>query len=70
MESQVFAFNVQNIFGCISLPEANCLRNSFHIQHSWYGKKKKKKMKRLLRTKKPYVANYLRMKELVVAVSI
>lgn len=43
MESQVFAFNVQNIFGCISLPEANCLRNSFHIQHSWYGKKKKKK---------------------------
>lgn len=42
-ESQVFAFNVQNIFGCISLPEANCLRNSFHIQHSWYSKKKKKK---------------------------
>lgn len=67
-ESQVFAFNVQNIFGCISLPEANCLRNSFHIQHSWYSKKKKKK--RLLKTKKPYVADYLRVKGLVVAVSI
>lgn len=42
MESQVFAFNVQNIFGWISLPEANCLRNSFHIQHSWYSTEKKK----------------------------
>jgi len=42
VESQVFAFGVQNVFGCISLPEANCLRSSFHIQNSWYGAKKKK----------------------------